>query len=156
MLILPNSQRLRIQLNLIMYDLNSFEINGFSQVLKKALQVQDSIVNYNMKFHDIPKVSKGLKVTLLVKQTYIIYQSFQEIAETLISQLEYLKGKGFLPNMGGTNEDIILTTINTQAASEDIQQLHEIITQKDQMVEMLTKEKNYYMKRSEQAQKTVP
>ena len=29
MLILPNSQRLRTQLNLIMYDLNSFEFNGF-------------------------------------------------------------------------------------------------------------------------------
>ena len=47
-----------------------------------------------------------------------------------------------------------ITTTGTQMGDE-FEQLQEILREKDQMIDMLTKEKNYYYKKTEMIQKQM-
>eukprot|EP00347_Sterkiella_histriomuscorum_P008839 403343541 len=138
--------------------------NQFEIVLQRALEVQESMIGTSK---NVQKVSKSTK-------------TFKDIAESLISQMTYLQKNGRLssashpsPTMASKykqqnplkqktsqqiEDEMEVATISTQMGNmfeEESNQLKELMREKDQMIDMLSKEKNYYIRRCEQQLKTI-
>ena len=70
--------------------------------------------------------------------------------------MEYIKQKGnTLPSLKTANDDGEITTTGTVFGDEYESQLNEILREKDHIIELLTKEKNYYVKKTELLAKQV-
>ncbi len=61
--------------------------------------------------------------------------------------MEYIRVKGNAVKTG--NDDGEITTTGTVLGDEYESQLNEIVKEKDHIIELLTKEKNYYAKKTE-------
>jgi hypothetical protein len=60
--------------------------------------------------------------------------------------MEYLKLKGGLSSKGADDGEI--TTTQTQNGDE-LEQMQEMLREKDSVIDMLSKEKNYYVKKTD-------
>lgn len=71
--------------------------------------------------------------------------------------MDYLRRKGSFKSMRTNDDDIEAATTSTQMGGieEETYQLREILNEKDKVIDLLTKEKNYYIKRCEQQNKTT-
>ncbi len=148
-------------------------------MLKRALEVQEAMIGKNK---SAPKLNKNSRVRSKLSskfisssnQTHSIHnfrlnyfykgfdslcmimiiceQTFKDIAEIMIAQMDYLRRQESQRSIKTAVEEAeVATTITHQG--EDNYQLQEIMREKDQIIDMLQKEKNYYIRRCEQISK---